>query len=292
MSGKLLIGILISLIGFVFLYIAFACYYTIDEGERGVLLRNGAFVRICEPGLGFKTPLIDTVAIISTQTHSAKFNKLQAYSRDQQPAIINASVTYRIPATINEVKELYSSYGSREAMEERIINRHVPEQIENVFGQYTAISAVQDRVKFGQDVNDAVKRAVKGPILIESVQIENIDFSDAYEKSVEDRMKAEVEVQTQKQNLEKERVSADILVTQAKSQAESQLAKAGAEASSIRLKGEAEADAIKARGAALAQNQNLVELIKAERWNGQLPTTVIPGNVTPFLTIPNKEISK
>ena len=55
------------------------------------------------------------------------------------------------------------------------------------------------------------------------------------------------------------------------------------------LKGEAEADAIKARATALAQNQNLVELIKAERWNGQLPTTVIPGNVTPFLSIPNKE---
>ena len=288
MSVKPFIGILLVFAALVFLFITFGCYYTIDEGERGVLLRNGAFVSICEPGLGFKTPLIDTVAKISTQTHTARFDKLQAYSRDQQPAVINASVTYRIPSTVNDVKELYSSYGSREAIEERIINRHVPEQIENVFGQYTAISAVQDRVKFGQDVNEAVKKAIKGPILVESVQIENIDFSDAYEKSVEDRMKAEVEVQTQKQNLEKERVSADILVTQAKSQAESQLAKAGAEAASIRLKGEAEADAIKARATALAQNQNLVELIKAERWNGQLPTTVIPGNVTPFLSIPNK----
>lgn len=288
MSFKPFIGIITAVIIIFFLFFMFDCYYTVDEGERGVFLRNGAFVSISEPGLGFKMPLIDSVVKISTQTHTVNFSKLQAYSRDQQTAVITASVTYRIPAETEMVKGLYSKFGSIANLEERLINRHVPEQIENVFGQFTAISAVQDRVKFGQDVSTAVKEAIDGPVKIESVQIENIDFSDAYEKSVEDRMKAEVEVQTQKQNLEKERVSADILVTQAKSQAESQLARAGAEAASIRLKGEAEADAIKARATALAQNQNLVELIKAERWNGQLPTTVIPGNVTPFLSIPNK----
>jgi regulator of protease activity HflC (stomatin/prohibitin superfamily) len=289
MNHKPIFTFVIVLFVLVVLYIFFAGYYTIDEGERGVLLRNGAIVGISEPGFGLKIPFVDSIAKVSTQTHTIMYDKLQAYSRDQQPATISASVTYRIPPTEKEVKELYSSFGNTSNIESRLIDRHVPEQIENVFGQYTAISAVQDRVKFGQDAFAAVKKAITGPLIIESVQIENIDFSDAYEKSVEDRMKAEVEVQTQKQNLEKERVSADILVTQAKSRAESQLAMAAAEAQSIRLKGEAEADAIKARATALAQNQNLVELIKAERWNGQLPTTVIPGNVTPFLSLPEKK---
>ncbi len=289
MNNKPFLTFATVLVVLVSLYIFFAGYYTIDEGERGVLLRNGAVVSISEPGFGLKIPFVDSIAKVSTQTHTIMYEELQAYSRDQQPAIIKASVTYRIPPTEKDVKELYSSFGNTSNIESRLINRHVPEQIENVFGQYTAISAVQDRVKFGHDAFEAVKKAITGPLVIESVQIENIDFSDAYEKSVEDRMKAEVEVQTQKQNLEKERVSADILVTQAKSRAESQLAMAAAEAQSIRLKGEAEADAIKARASALAQNQNLVELIKAERWNGQLPTTVIPGNVTPFLSIPDKK---
>ncbi|NWA64220.1 prohibitin family protein, partial [Pantoea sp. B9002] len=30
-------------------------------------------------------------------------------------------------------------------------------------------------------------------------------------------------------------------------------------------------------------NQNLVELTKAERWNGVLPTTVLPDGAVPFI---------
>ena len=36
-------------------------WYTVDQGERGVMLRNGAVIGEAEPGLGFKIPLIDTV---------------------------------------------------------------------------------------------------------------------------------------------------------------------------------------------------------------------------------------
>jgi regulator of protease activity HflC (stomatin/prohibitin superfamily) len=168
-------------------------------------------------------------------------------------------------------------------MVDRLVDRQIPTQVENIFGKYTAISVVQERARFVADVDEAVKKTIIGPVEITSVQIENIDFSDAYEKSVEDRMRAEVEVQTQRQNLDKEKVSAQIAVTQAQAQADSQLARAKAEAEAIRIRGEAEAAAIKMRAEALAQNQNLIELTKAERWNGQLPTTVLPGNTVPYL---------
>ncbi len=60
-----------------------------------------------------------------------------------------------------------------------------------------------------------MRKAVVGPVVIDGVQIENIDFSDAYEKSIEDRMKAEVAIATRKQNLETEKIQAQIAVTQA-----------------------------------------------------------------------------
>lgn len=259
----------------------FGSWYTVDQGERGVILRNGKIIGTAEPGLGFKAPLIDTVVKISTQTHTTSYTSLQAYSRDQQPATLNASVTFNVPA--DRVEEVYANFKSIDAMVARLLDRQVPTQIENIFGKYTAISAVQERIKFGIDVTAAITESVKGPIEITSVQIENIDFSNAYEKSVEDRMRAEVEVQTQLQNLEKERVSAQIAVTQAQAEADSQLARAIAEAESIRIKGEAEASAIKSRAEALAQNQNLVDLTKAERWDGKLPTTVLPNGTLPFI---------
>jgi hypothetical protein len=49
--------------------------------------------------------------------------------------------------------------------------------------------------------------------------------------------------------------------------------------------GEATAEAIKARAAALANNPLLVELTKAEKWDGQLPTSMIPGSTVPFLEL-------
>lgn len=61
-----------------------------------------------------------------------------------------------------------------------------------------------------------MRKAVVGPVVIDGVQIENIDFSDAYEKSIEDRMKAEVAIATRKQNLETEKIQAQIAVTQAR----------------------------------------------------------------------------
>ncbi|NMH66936.1 SPFH domain-containing protein [Shewanella salipaludis] len=259
----------------------FGSWYTVDQGERGVLLRNGKIIGTAEPGLGFKAPLIDTVVKISTQTHTTSYQQLQAYSRDQQPATLRASVTFSVPP--DRVEEVYANFKSIDAMIARLLDRQVPTQIENVFGKYTAISVVQERIKFGIDVTAAITNAIKGPIEINSVQIENIDFSNAYEKSVEDRMRAEVEVQTQLQNLEKERVSAQIAVTQAQAQADSQLARAKAEAESIRIKGIAEASAIKSRAEALAQNQNLVELTKAEKWDGKLPTTMLPTGTLPFI---------
>jgi regulator of protease activity HflC (stomatin/prohibitin superfamily) len=263
--------------------ILYGSWYTVDQGERGVVLRNGKIVSTAAPGLGFKVPIIDTVVKISTQTHTTSYQALQAYSRDQQPATIRASVTFNVPA--DRVEEVYENFKSIESMIARLVDRQVPTQVENIFGKYTAISVVQERIKFGIDVTEAITKSISGPIVINSVQIENIDFSAVYEKSVEDRMRAEVEVQTQKQNLEKERVSADIAVTKAQAEADSQLARAKAEAESIRIKGDAEASAIKSRAEALAQNQNLIELTKAERWDGKLPSTMLPNSALPFIDV-------
>ena len=259
----------------------FGSWYQIDQGERGVHLRNGAVIGSAEPGLGFKLPIFDDIKRISVQNLNREYEKVPAYSKDQQTAEIKVSVSFHVPP--GDVIKVYSEYGSVEGLTNRLVDRQVPTQVENVFGQYTAISAVQKRVQFVQDVTNAIRRTVTGPVVIDSVQIENIDFSDAYEKSIELRMQAEVLVETEKQNLEKEKVNADIAVTQARGQAESALALARADAESKRIKGEAEADAIKAKAQALAQNDNLVDLTRAERWNGVLPTTMIPNSTVPFL---------
>lgn len=127
---------------------------------------------------------------------------------------MTVSVSFHIKPS--EAGAVYTTYNTIEALKDRLIVRQLPTQLENVFGQYTAISAVQDRTKLVQDLQNAMRKAVVGPVVIDGVQIENTDFSDAYEKSIEDRMKAEVAIATRKQNLETEKIQAQIAVTQAR----------------------------------------------------------------------------
>ena len=277
MGGVLFIVILVS-------FAIGLSWFKIDTGERGVLLRNGALVGVVDAGLHFKIPFFDSVHKISTRTNTVEFKGIPAYSKDQQPAVIRTSVTYHVPSEF--VENLYQNYRDVGTMIMSTVAKQVPNQIENTFGKYNAVGVIQSREQFVMDVTANLKQALEGvPVSVDLVQIENIDFSDAYEKSIEDRMRAEVEVTTQRQNLEKERINAEIAVTQAQARADSQLAQAKAEAEAIRLRGDAEAAAIRVRAQALADNASLVQLTVAERWDGKLPTTMLPNSGVPFINV-------
>jgi len=278
-----------SIVGIVFavliaVFAGFGSWYTVDQGERAVTLRNGAVTGVADPGLHFKIPFIEDYVTISTQTHTLRMTKIESYSRDQQPATLIVSMSYHV--TPSEITTVYSMYGNIKAMGDRLLERKMLDQTKTTFGQFTAISAVQDRAKLTQRLADALRESLKGqPVTIDSVQIEEIGYSAAYESSVEDRMKAEVAVFTRQQNLETERINAEIAVTQAKGRADSAVAEAEAKAKAVRLAGEAEASAIQAKGDALRQNPALIGLISAERWNGVLPTTMVPGSAVPFVSV-------
>lgn len=260
----------------------FGSWYSIDQGERGVLNRNRQTIGIIEPGLHWKVPFTDTIQEFSVQTHVIRYEAMQTQSRDQQPTELTVSVNYRLVAS--EVDAVYAEYGSEEGLVTRLLTPRVQTQTKNVFGRFNAASSITERERLNTEIQDAIQQSVAGPILIESVQLENIGFSAAYKESIEQRMLAEVEVEKVRQNLEREEVQAQIRVTQAQAEADSTLAQARAEAESTRIKGLAEADAIKARGDALRENPSLVELTQAERWNGVLPTTMLPNGTVPVIS--------
>lgn len=274
---------LTAVIALIAISVLTSSWYTVDEGERMVILRNGAAINTAEPGLHFKVPIIDRAVPISVQTLKVEFDGMASYSKDQQPADIRLSVNFHLLPS--SVQSIYSTYGSVDGLVDRILRPRVNDSTKKVFGQFTAVSVIQDRAKFGTDVYQAVVKAVGSEMIIESIQIENIDFSNAYEQSIEQRMLAEVEVQKVKQNWEKEKVAADITRTRAQADADAKLAQATAEAKSIELRGQAEAAAIQAKGAALRDNPALVQLIQAEKWDGKLPTTMVPGSAVPFIGV-------
>jgi regulator of protease activity HflC (stomatin/prohibitin superfamily) len=272
-----------GVVGLVALTVLGGSWYTVGEGYRGVQLRNGAVVGTAEPGLGFKMPVIDSVVDISVQSQARAYENVQTYSKDQQTASLLISVNYRLPA--DQVEAIYAEYGGAEGVVNRLLDRQVPQAVKNVFGRFNAVTAINERGRLVNEVSSALIESVKGPIIIESVQIENIDFDDGYERAIAARMEAEVEVQKVKQNAEREKITAEITVIQAQAAADSKLAEAKAAAEATRIQGEAEAAAIKAKSEALKDNAGLIALIQAERWNGALPTTMIPDSTVPFMDV-------
>lgn len=84
-------------------------------------------------------------------------------------------------------------------------------------------------------------------------------------------------------------INSKIRATQMAQQRQNEVAQAEAEANKLRAKADGEADAklkmaeaeakaIQIKGDALRQNQELVSLTLAERWNGQYPSTLIVGS--------------
>lgn len=209
MSGKIIAtSVAAAMFGLVGLTVLGGSWYTVDSGFRGVQVRNGAVTGTAEPGLGFKMPLIDKVIDISVQSQARQYTDVATYSKDQQTAMLAISVNYRFPA--DQVEAIYTNFGGEEGVLSRLLDRQVFDEVKNTFGKFNAVTAIQERDRLVAEVQNAIQKAVVGPIIIESVQIENIDFSSAYEDSIEARMLAEVEVQKVKQNAEREKVQAEI----------------------------------------------------------------------------------
>lgn len=296
----------VAVVVIVGLTLIFGSWYTVDQTERAVLLRNGAFEAVIQPGLHFKWPWVESFTKIDMQTHTRTYGQnkaqgqqtmasytvdvapgeMEAYSKDQQPALLRVSITFHIAP--DKVADMYSRFrGDYDAAVSRLITPHVYERVKVVFGQYTAALAISDRGKLNTDAGSSITESIAyDPIfIIESAQIEDISFSAGYIHSVEQRMQAEVEVQKLQQNLSREKIQADIAVTQAQGRANSIRTEAQASSDAIVLKGDAEAKAIKARADALASNLNLIALTQAEKWNGALPSTMVPGSSVPFISL-------
>jgi len=280
MNIKSIVGLVaVVFIGLVGLISVFGTFEIIDQGERGVKLRNGEIVKIIDPGLAWKIPVLDTIKTISVQTLTLPLKDYKTYSSDQQPATLDVSVTFKVDET--RVDEVYSEYGTINTLAKRALSPRLPTAIKNEFGKYSAENAIKNNDKLVIDITESLTYLTKNdPITIISVQIEKVEFSQSYETTIEDKQRADVMIATKTSN-------ANALRAEAKGKKDAAILEAEGKAKAVILAGNAEADAIRVKAKALNENPGLVKLIIAERWNGVTPTSVttLPGEVTPLLNV-------
>ena len=170
----------------------------------------------------------------------------QAYSKDAQTMSIAMNVQYKIDES--KVIDIANQYGTIDMLANRI-ESIATEKTKATLSSYSAMNIIETRSTISPLVEQTIKDAVDEEYCVEivAVVLTNIDFSEAFEKTVEDKMiaeqeklKAEYEKATAIVNAEKElevaKLEAQAKIEKAKADAEAQIEVARAEAESVKLK--------------------------------------------------------
>ena len=250
------------------LIILFSSIGTIGAGERGVKTRFGAVVSTIQPGLYIKLPIpFERMHILNIQTKTVTYERedpLFSASSDLQDVKIATVLNYRLDPT--NVETIYQQYGTIEEYETRIIRPAVRDTVKATASQYSAEELVTKRAEFTDAVNKTLsERLANKFVTIERVNITNFEFSESFSKAIEEKVTAEQSALAAQNKLE-----------QVKFEAEQRITQATAEAEAIRI----QAQAITQQG-----GKDYVALKTIEKWNGMLPTQMIPNGTVPFVNL-------
>ena len=242
---------LICLISFV--VVPFSLHQ-VDETEVLVIKEYGKVKEvITDPGMEFDFWLGKSYERIDTKTQDLKIEAM-TYSSDAQ--VMNVALTIQYKFLGGEAKRIIKDYGSTKALTERITSV-LTETPKAVLSTRTAMEIIANRSSITPEIREAIQTALgeKYPVEITNVAISNIDFSDAFEQAVEEKMIAE-------QNKLKADYENEKKVATAKANAEAKLLEAEAEAKSNELLEKSITDKT-------LRDKYL------DKWDGKLPSTMV-----------------
>ena len=173
----------------------------------------------------------------------------------------------------DRVIDVASQYGSLDTLQNRIQSIAI-EKTKSILSSYKAMDIIANRASMSPAVEEAIIKAVGEEYFVNvvAVVLTNIDFSDAFEQAVEDKMIAEqAKLKAEYENETKiAQAAAEAEATLKEAEAAIEIAKAEAEAKKIAADAEAEANKI--------VNDSLTDKILQEKylekWDGKLPNVM------------------
>jgi len=259
-------------------------FYTIDEGHVGIVKRFGEATVQVNPGLHFKLPFADTVEELEIRTRKNS-ERLKASTFEQMPVEAEVSVNWTVVRP--EAFQLYKKYGGLEQFENRILDPRLRSAAKDALARYKVEQIIQNRGQVIQRIEETLLATmVDFPVKLDSIQIENLILPPKYLQSIETKQTEKNLAQAEEHRLERQKLEAQRDVNTAEAARDSDKARADgtayatltlakAEAQSIELKGLAEARAIKEKANAIKANKVLVDYMRAQQWDGKMPTTIM-----------------
>lgn len=280
--------------------IATDSYVVINPTEMAGLQRLGQVVGTTPlaPGLHFKLPFVDKVDRLQVSLDTFKLDHLTINTIDNQPITVSVGLTYRIPpeAVLPLLYEVGRA-GNIDIADN--VSRIVADRTAKVFAQQNTTTISENRDRIISAIKTVLTSDLKSLYRIDVVdfQISGIAYSDSFRASVEAAVKAKNEAVAAENTVNRIRFEAQQTVERANGEASAKLRLADAErqsailtaqgkAEAIKLEGDARAAVLRLNAEVLSQSPMVVELAKADRWNGSLPQTLLgAGAGLPLLSI-------
>ena len=285
---------ILALLGF--LVVLGGMVATVPTGHTGILTTFGKVEdKTLEAGMHIKSPFQEIVCM-DNRTQVAHL-ELSAFSSDIQEVLVSYSMNYQIEKS--NAQKIYKEIGVD--YYNTVMAPRIQEAVKSVIAKYTAEDLIESREALSvQITDDLIEQLGAYNIVVVSTAVEDIDFSDAFTASVEDKVVAEqalLKAQTEQAQTtmeeekaaerEKIKAAADAEVKEIQAAADAEVAKikAAAEAEAQKLAadaakyaGEKEAEANKALAESITEA--LIKYYEALGWDGKLPETVVSGTDT------------
>ena len=272
-AGGVIGGVLCIALVIAFLIVPFS-FHTVDTGEIAVVKNFGKIKDIKTAGMHYDFWMTNKYDRYDTKVQNVDIETM-AYSSDAQTMNVLMTLQYNIIP--DKVADIATQYGSLKILENRIQSVAV-EKTKAVLSAYKAMDIIADRASISPAVETAIKDAIGEEyyVNVATVVLTNIDFSDAFEQAVEDKMIAEqAKLKADYENETKiAKAEAEAAAKLKAAQAEIDIAKAEAEALKISAEAEAEANRIIAE----SLTDEIIEKILADAWDGELPDVVGSGD--------------
>lgn len=264
---KLIGGAIITIIAIIALFGSFG---TVQSGNKGVVLKlNAVTGEVKDEGFYWKVPFIEDVKEMDMKIQKEEVTAAAA-SKDLQNVTAQIAVNYQL-----DQKNIVSTYQNlRSDAAVKIIQPAIQESIKVVTARYTAEELVTQRTAVRDEMervftekmsNNGVVNISKG-----GFNLVNLDFSPSFNAAIERKVTAVQEAEAAKNTLEKIKYEAQQSIERAKG----------------------EAEAIRVKSVSLQQSPDYIEFEKLnvqrlaiDKWNGDVPNSMIPGGTVPFINL-------
>ena len=257
------IGI-ISVIIILVLITIFSSFATVNTGYVGVKTRFGKVQSTTiQEGFNLKVPFIEKIVKIDCRTKKIEVSS-ESSTKDLQVANVSVALNYNIQK--ENANKLYKEVGTD--YENIIVMPTILESIKSAMAQYTAEELITKRSEASNKIQETIiNKLANQNFDITGFNITNIDFSESFDKAIEQKAVKQQEVVTAQAELEKQKI-----------QNEKEISIAEKDAKVMELQNQQITDkTLKLKE--LEVQQSLIN-----KWNGQLPTTTLGDNI-PLLNL-------